>query len=102
MPLYQRLPKRGFNNPGRKRHAATNLGAIQAFIDAGKIDPSSPVDEKALIDSGLVKRRLDGVKILGDGELRAKIDLAVAAASKSAIAAIEAVGGSIKIGSESK
>lgn len=102
MPLYQRLPKRGFNNPGRKRHAATNLGAIQAFIDAGKIDPSSPVNEKALIDSGLVKRRLDGVKILGDGELRAKIDLAVAAASKSAIAAIEAVGGSIKIGSESK
>ena len=102
MPLYQRLPKRGFNNPGRKRHAATNLGAIQAFIDAGKIDPSSPVDEKALIESGLVNRRLDGVKILGDGELRAKIDLAVAAASKSAIAAIEAAGGSIKIGSESK
>ena len=102
MPLYQRLPKRGFNNPGRKRHAATNLGAIQAFIDAGKIDPSSPVNEKALIDSGLVKRRLDGVKILGDGELRAKIDLAVAAASKSAIAAVEAAGGSIKIGSESK
>ena len=102
MPLYQRLPKRGFNNPGRKRRAATNLGSIQAFIDDGRIDPSSVIDETALIESGLVKRRLDGVKVLGDGDLRTKIDLAVAAASKSAVAAIAAAGGSIRIGSESR
>ena len=102
MPLYQRLPKRGFNNPGRKRHSAANLGSIQAFIDAGKIDPSSVVDETALIESGLIRRRLDGVKVLGDGELRMKINLEVTAASKSAVAAIAAAGGSIKTGSESK
>ena len=102
MPLYQRLPKRGFNNPGRKRRSAANLGSIQAFIDAGKIDPSSVVDETALIESGLIRHRLDGVKILGDGELRTKIDLEVTAASKSAVAAIAAAGGSIKTGSESK
>ena len=102
MPLYQRLPKRGFNNPGRKRRSAANLGSIQAFIDAGKIDPSSVVDETALIESGLIRCRLDGVKILGDGELRTKIDLEVTAASKSAVAAIAAAGGSIKTGSESK
>lgn len=101
MPLYQRLPKRGFNNPGRTRHAVTNLGSIQAFIDDGKIDPSSLVDETALIESGLVKRRLDGVKILGGGGLSTKIDLAVTAASKSAVAAVAASGGSIKIGTES-
>lgn len=102
MPLYQRLPKRGFNNPGRTRRAATNLGSIQAFIDGGRIDPSSVIDETALIESGLVKRRLDGVKVLGDGDLRTKIDLAVTAASKSAVASIAAAGGSIKTGSESK
>ena len=102
MPLYQRLPKRGFNNPGRTRLAATNLGAVQEFIDAGKIDPSSIIDEAALVASGLVRRRHDGVKILGSGELRTKIELAVSAASKSAVAAVAEKGGSIKIGAESE
>ena len=101
MPLYQRLPKRGFNNPGRKRLAETNLGMVQAFIDAGRIDPSSIIDEAVLVAAGLVRRRHDGVKILGNGELRTKIELAVSAASKSAVAAVAAKGGSIKIGAES-
>ena len=100
MPIYQRLPKRGFNNPGRKRFAEVNLGALQAFIDAGKIDSQSVIDEKALVESGLVRRLHDGVRILAGGEIGSRVDIVVSGASKSAVAAVEAVGGSLKVDRE--
>ena len=86
MPLYQRLPKRGFNNINAKRHAIINLGILQKFIDAKKIDIKKPVDEDALVASGLVTRKRDGVRLLAKGELSAKIDLTVTGASKAAVA----------------
>ena len=97
MPLHRRLPKRGFNNPNAKTYAVTNIGAIQAFIDAGKIDASQPLDEAALVESGLIRRVKDGVRVLGRGELSAKVDLTVTGASKSAIEAVEAKGGSVTV-----
>jgi len=97
MPLYMRLPKRGFNNINAKRHAVVNLGLIQKFIDAKKLDAKKPVDEAALVASGLVRRVRDGVRVLAKGEISAKIDLQVTGASKSAIAAIEKAGGKITL-----
>jgi len=97
MPLYQRLPKRGFNNINAKRHAVINLGILQKFIDAGKIDIKSPVDEDALVASGLVTRVRDGVRLLAKGELSAKIDLTVTGASKAAVAAVEKAGGKVTL-----
>lgn len=95
MPLYMRLPKRGFNNINAKRHAVVNLGLIQKFIDAKKIDVKKPITEAALVESGLVRRVRDGVRVLAKGEFKAKIDLQVTGASKSAVAAIEAAGGKV-------
>lgn len=95
MPLYMRLPKRGFNNINAKRHAVVNLGLIQKFIDAKKIDAKKPITEAALVESGLVRRIRDGVRVLAKGEFKAKIDLQVTGASKSAVAAIEAAGGKV-------
>ncbi|HBG99512.1 MAG TPA: 50S ribosomal protein L15 [Rhodobacteraceae bacterium] len=97
MPLYQRLPKRGFVNPTRKRYAVVNLGLIQKFVDAGKIDPAQPVTEEALVACGLVRRRLDGVRLLAKGALTAKLDLTVTGASKAAIAAVAAQGGAVTL-----
>ena len=77
MPLYQRLPKRGFRNIGKKRHAVVNLGVLQGFIDAGKIDANEPITEQALLESGLVRRLRDGVRVLGKGELTSRVDLVV-------------------------
>ena len=95
MPLHRRLPKRGFNNINAKTYAITNLGAIQAFIDAGKLDAKGPIDEAALVASGLIRRVKDGVRVLGRGEITAKVDLSVTGASKSAVAAVEAAGGKL-------
>jgi large subunit ribosomal protein L15 len=95
MPLYMRLPKRGFNNINAKRHAVVNLGLIQKFIDAGKLDAKAAITEEALVASGLVRRIRDGVRVLAKGEFKAKIDLQVTGASKSAIAAVEAAGGKV-------
>ena len=97
MPLYQRLPKRGFNNINAKRHAVVNLNILQKFIDAGKIDIKKPITEAVLVDSGLVRRVRDGVRILAKGEFSAKVNLEVTGASKSAIAAVEKAGGSLTI-----
>ena len=99
MPLYMRLPKRGFNKPNRKSFAVVNLGLIQKFIDAGKLDAGSAVTEDALLASGLVRRKLDGVRVLGKGVFSAKIDLQVTGASKSAVAMIEQAGGSVQLAS---
>ncbi|KIC48101.1 50S ribosomal protein L15 [Tateyamaria sp. ANG-S1] len=95
MPLYQRLPKRGFNKPNRKAFAVVNLGLIQKFIDAGKLDAKAAIDEDALIASGLVRRKLDGVRVLAKGEITTKVELSVTGASKSAVEAVEKAGGSL-------
>ncbi|MEP5727764.1 MAG: 50S ribosomal protein L15 [Sulfitobacter sp.] len=97
MPLYQRLPKRGFNKPNRKSFAVVNLGLIQKFIDAKKLDAKKPVDAAALIASGLVRRELDGIRVLAKGEITSKVELHVAGASKSAVDAVEKAGGSVTV-----
>ncbi len=97
MPLYQRLPKRGFNNINTKTHAVINLGILQKFIDAKKIDIKSEVTEDVLVESGLVRRKKDGVRLLAKGELTAKVNLNITGASKAAVAAVEKAGGSITV-----
>lgn len=95
MPLHRRLPKRGFNNPSSVRYNEVNLSRIQAAIDHGKLDPSAPVTLDSLVAAGICAKPRDGVKILGQGSITAKLAFEVSAASKSAVAAIEAAGGSI-------
>ncbi|MEO0681885.1 MAG: uL15m family ribosomal protein, partial [Pseudomonadota bacterium] len=102
MPLYQRLPKRGFNNINAKRHAVINLDLLSKFIEAGKIDAKAPIDEDALVASGLVRRKRDGVRLLGRGEVSQALTLQITGASKSAVAAIEAAGGSITLSEPAK
>ena len=98
MPLHRRLPKRGFNNINTKRHAVVNLGNIQAFIDAGKLDAKATIDEAALLNSGLVRRVRDGVRILGRGEVTSKgLNIVVTGASKSAVEAVAAAGGTLTV-----
>lgn len=97
MPLYMRLPKRGFNKPNRLRFSVVNLGLIEKFIGEGKLDGSATITEDALIASGLVRRKLNGVRVLAKGEITSKVSLAVTGASKSAIEAIEKAGGSVQI-----
>jgi large subunit ribosomal protein L15 len=96
MPLYQRLPKRGFNKPNRKKFAVINLGLIQKFIDEKKID-AKDINEDTLVASGLVRRKLDGVRVLAKGELTAKANITVTGASKSAIEAVEKAGGKLTV-----
>ena len=97
MPLYRRLPKRGFSKPNRLDFAVVNLGQLQAFIDAGKLDAKADVTEDALVASGVIRRKLDGVRVLAKGELKAALNLTVAGASKAAIEAIEKAGGKITV-----
>jgi large subunit ribosomal protein L15 len=92
-----RLPKRGFNKPNRKEFAVVNLGLIQKFVDAGKLDASAAIDEEALVRSGLVRRRLDGIRVLAKGEITAALTLAVTGASKPAIEAVEKAGGTLTV-----
>ena len=97
MPLYRRLPKRGFNNIFAKSYAAFNIGDLQKAVDAKKLDAKAVVNEAALREAGMLKGRYDGVRILARGELKAKLNVEVAGASKAAIAAIEKAGGKIAI-----
>ncbi len=97
MPLYQRLPKRGFNKPNRKKYAVVNLGLIQKFVDAKKLDAKSAITEDVLVESGVVRRKLDGVRILAKGEISTKLTLEVTGASKSAVEAVEQAGGSLTV-----
>jgi large subunit ribosomal protein L15 len=98
MPLHRRLPKRGFrNSPFALKLNETNIGKVQAAIDAGLIDAGAPIDAAAMVKAGLMRRAKDGVKLLGDGEFKSKAEFAVYRASKSAIAAVEKAGGSVKI-----
>ena len=98
MPLYRRLPKRGFKNPFRSDFNAVSLARIQAAIDAKKLDASATVDAASLVKAGVIRRVKDGVRVLGgEGEFKAKLTLDVAGASKSAIEKIEKAGGSVKL-----
>ena len=97
MPLYRRLPKRGFTKPNAKSYAVVNLGQLQAFVDAGKLDAKAEITEDALVAAGVVRRKLDGVRVLAKGEIKAGLKLAVTGASKAAIAAVEKAGGSLSI-----
>ncbi len=97
MPLHRRLPKRGFNNIFRKEYNEVNLGRVQAAIDAGKLDPAAPIDVEALVKAGVLRRARGGVRLLGAGEIKAKVALTVAGASKSAVAAVEKAGGSVTV-----
>jgi len=97
MPLYMRLPKRGFNKPNRKAFAVVNLGLIEKFITDGKLDASNTITEDALIASGLVRRKRDGVRVLAKGEISTKINLQVTGVSKSAQEAVEKAGGTVEI-----
>jgi large subunit ribosomal protein L15 len=97
MPLYQRLPKRGFNKPNRKAFAVINLGALQKFVDAGRLDAKAPVTEEVLVTAGLVRRRLDGVRLLAKGALTAPLTITVTGASKAAVEAVEKAGGSVTV-----
>jgi len=97
MPLYQRLPKRGFNSRNRKSFAVVNLLILQKFVDAKKLDAKKVITEDVLLEAGVIRRKLDGVRILAKGEISAKLKLEVTGASKAAIAAVEKAGGSLTV-----
>ena len=96
MPIYRRLPKRGFNNIFKSEYATVSLGRIQTAIDAKKLDPKATIDAAALKAAGVIRRAKDGVRVLSGGELTSKVTLEVAGASKTAVEKIEKAGGSIK------
>ncbi|BEV10268.1 50S ribosomal protein L15 [Asticcacaulis sp. DW145] len=95
MPLYMRMPKRGFNKHNRAEYAEVNLWRLQQAVDAGKLDATATIDAAALKAAGVIRRELDGVRLLGEGELKAKLTLSVYSATASAVKAVEAAGGSV-------
>jgi len=97
MPLYRRLPKRGFRNLFAKDFNTVSLGRVQQAVDAGKLDAKAVVDVAALIKAGVLRRAKDGVRVLAVGDIKAKLAFDVAGASKAAVAKIEAAGGSVKL-----
>ena len=97
MPIHMRLPKRGFKNPFRLDFNSVNIGRIQTAIDAGKLDKGAKVDAAALIAAGVGRRAKDGIRLLGTGELKAKLDFEVAGVSAGAKAAVEKAGGSVTV-----
>ena len=97
MPLYRRLPKRGFTKPNRLEFAVVNLGQLQAMVDAGRLDASADVTEDALIAAGATKRKLDGIRLLAKGELTSPLRLTLAGASKAAAEAVEKAGGTLTL-----
>lgn len=97
MPIYRRLPKRGFKNPGRLRFAVINLDTLEMAIETGKIEVGGTVDADLLVKVGVVRRALDGLRLLGRGELSKPVTIEVAGASASAVAAVEKVGGKVVI-----
>ena len=97
MPLFRRLPKRGFKNVFRKEFEVVNLGDLQKAVDAGKLDAKKPVNAEALKAAGLIKRRKDGVRLLAKGEIKAKLTIEVDGASKAAVAGVEKAGGKLVV-----
>lgn len=97
MPIHMRLPKRGFKNPFRQDFNTVNIGRIQTAIDAGKLDKGAKIDAAALVAAGVIRRVKDGVRLLGNGELTAKLDIEVAGVSAGAKAAVEKAGGTVTV-----
>ena len=97
MPIYMRLPKRGFKARNSKTHAWLNLGRLAAAIEAGKIDAKKPITEEVLVESGVIRRVKDGVRLLAKGDAPKKVDITVTGASKAAIDAIEKAGGKVTL-----
>jgi len=98
MPLHRRLPKRGFKNTAfARRLNEVNLGRLQEAIDAGRLDPAGKIDAAVLVKAGILRRAKDGVRLLGGGEIKAKVAISVFGASKSAVAAVEKAGGAVEI-----
>ncbi|MGB3406266.1 MAG: 50S ribosomal protein L15 [Jannaschia sp.] len=96
MPLYQRLPKRGVNKPNQKHFAVINLSKVQEFIDNGRLDAAA-ITEDSLVAAGVVRRKLDGIRLLGKGEITAKATITVTGASRGAVEAVEKAGGSVTV-----
>jgi len=97
MPLYRRLPKRGFNKPNQKQFAVVNLGLIQKFITDGKLDASAPITEDVILAAGLTKGRHDGIRVLAKGEITSSITLTVTGASAAAVDAVAKAGGTLTV-----
>lgn len=97
MPLYRRLPKRGFVSIGRRKFVPVNIGRLQAAVDAGRIDAKKTVTIAVLVEAGVVRHAHDGMRLLGDGELKVKLTVEAQYASKAALAAVEKAGGSVVI-----
>ncbi|MEZ5894433.1 MAG: 50S ribosomal protein L15 [Parvularculaceae bacterium] len=99
MPLYMRLPKRGFTKPNQAKFVEVNIGRLQSAIDAGALDAGKAIDAAALVEAGLLRRAKDGVRLLGSGELKSKVNVVVAYATAGARAAVEKAGGSVTVAS---
>lgn len=97
MPLYRRLPKRGFNKPNRLEFAVVNLGLIEKFIGLGKLNAAEEITEDALVAAGVTSNKRDGIRVLAKGEIKSKVSLTVTGASASAIAAVEKAGGKLNV-----
>ena len=97
MPLYRRLPKRGFSKPNRLEFSVVNLGLIEKFIEAGKLDAKSEITEDALVAAGVTSNKRDGIRVLAKGELKSKVNLTVTGASASAVEAVEKAGGKVTL-----
>jgi large subunit ribosomal protein L15 len=97
MPIHMRMPKRGFNNPNAQRFAWINLGRIEKALKDGALSAKADITEDALVKSGLVRRKRDGVRLLAKGEIKTKVTLIVAGASAAAVAAVEKAGGSVTV-----
>ena len=97
MPLYRRLPKRGFNKPNQLRFAVINLGLIEKFIAAGKLDATAEITEDMLVAAGLTGHKRDGIRVLAKGVITAKVMLSVSGASAAAIEAVAAAGGTLTV-----
>ncbi len=97
MPLYRRLPKRGFNKPNRVNLQEVTVGRIQAAIDSGKLDAGATITDDALVAAGVVRRKHDGVRLLNSGTLTSKVTLDITSATSGAVAAVEGAGGSISV-----
>jgi len=97
MPLYRRLPKRGFNKPNRKEYAVINLGLIEKFIGLGKLDAKVEINEDILIAAGLTTNKRDGIRVLNKGEITSKVTLVVTGASAAAVEAVAAAGGTLTV-----
>ena len=102
MPLYRRLPKRGFTKPNQKHFAVVNLGTLQKFIEAGRLDAKAEITEDALVAAGLTNTKRDGIRILAKGEIKTAIKLNVSGASAAAVEAIQKAGGSITVATKAE